>query len=59
MKFFSVLISFCEIRMRFSTIWAYLKIFNMFFGIVSMFDLIYLGLSQPLSLNFGILKGRF
>ena len=31
---------------------------NMFFGIVLMFVLIYSGLSQPLSLNFGILKGR-
>ena len=35
------------------------KIFNMFFGIVSMFVLIYSGLSERLSLNFGILKGRF
>ena len=58
-EFFSVLTSFCKIRKRFSTIWAYLKIFNMFFSIVSMFAFIYWGLSQRLSLNFGILKGRF
>ena len=43
----------------FSTILVYLKFFNMLFGIVSMFVLIYSGLLQPLSLNFGILKGWF